>query len=219
MGSYATIDGVGTGPVYLAGDTVPEAPGVVLLHAWWGRTDDVIAYADRLAEEGFLVLVPDLFDGRTATTPEEAEVLATAGDEDAEAIDAVVLASVDHVADLTGRPPGIVGFSFGAAWAASAPAQRDIAASVVYYGTMDGPDLAAGRAPVLGHFAQADPYEPDEGVDAFEGALRDAGRDVVINRYPGTGHWFAEPSQEAYVPDAAELAFQRTVAFLRNRLG
>jgi dienelactone hydrolase len=36
--------------------------------------------------------------------------------------------------------------------------------------------------------------------------------------YPGTGHWFAEPSRDAYRPDAAELAFERTVGFLREHL-
>jgi carboxymethylenebutenolidase len=42
---------------------------------------------------------------------------------------------------------------------------------------------------------------------------------VTIHRYPGTGHWFAEPSRDAYRPDAADLAFERTVEFLRERLG
>jgi carboxymethylenebutenolidase len=48
--------------------------------------------------------------------------------------------------------------------------------------------------------------------------LRSAGRDVVFHRYLGTGHWFAEPSRDAYRADAAELAFERTVAFLRKQL-
>jgi len=46
-----------------------------------------------------------------------------------------------------------------------------------------------------------------------------AGRDVVLHRYPGTGHWFAEPSRAAHRPEAAELAFERTVAFLTEHLG
>ncbi|HYM82609.1 MAG TPA: dienelactone hydrolase family protein, partial [Candidatus Dormibacteraeota bacterium] len=68
-------------------------------------------------------------------------------------------------------------------------------------------------------FAESDPYESDEDVRAFEASLRAARRDVTIHRYPATGHWFAEPSRDAYRPDAAELAFERTVAFLRRHLG
>ena len=38
--------------------------GVVVLHAWWGLNEDVIAYVDRLAEAGFAVIAPDMFRGR-----------------------------------------------------------------------------------------------------------------------------------------------------------
>ena len=112
-----------------------------------------------------------------------------------------------------------LGFSFGAAWAMWSPAERDrLVASVVYYGSLSGPSLARSSVPVLGHFAETDPYETDEGIAEFEATLRSAGRDVVIHRYPGTGHWFAEPSRDAYRPEAADLAFERTVAFLRRHL-
>jgi carboxymethylenebutenolidase len=74
--------------------------------------------------------------------------------------------------------------------------------------------LGEATTPVLGHFAEEDPYEDQATVTAFEKGLRDAGRDVTIHTYPGTGHWFAEPSRNAYRPEAADLAFARTVAFL-----
>jgi carboxymethylenebutenolidase len=70
----------------------------------------------------------------------------------------------------------------------------------------------------LGHFAETDPFESDETVLAFERGLRDAARPVVIHRYAGTGHWFAEPSRDAWRPEAAKLAFERTVAFLHQHL-
>ena len=49
--------------------------GVVVLHAWWGLNDDVIAYADRLADAGFAVIAPDMFRGQIATEPADAERL------------------------------------------------------------------------------------------------------------------------------------------------
>ncbi|MFL5673673.1 MAG: dienelactone hydrolase family protein, partial [Chloroflexota bacterium] len=109
---------------------------------------------------------------------------------------------------------------FGAHWSMWLPTVRDaVVGSVLYYGTTDGPVLTAARVPVLGHFAEDDPFETAEWVTEFEGTIRAAGRDVVIHRYPGTGHWFAEPSRDAYRPEAADLAFERTVAFLRTHLG
>ena len=62
-------------------------------------------------------------------------------------------------------------------------------------------------------------FGTDETVTEFEEGLTSAGRDVEIHRYKGTGHWFAEPSRDAYRAAAADLAFERTVAFLNRHLG
>lgn len=198
-----------------AGDLRPR---VVVFHPWWGLDDDVIAYADSLAGEGFSVLAPDLVRGRVATTVEEAERLVQGKNDDH--ADAVALAAVDQLPLSMGPVRiGAVGFSMGATWAMWCAVQRPfVAASVVYYGTSDPQGLARAKAPVLGHFAETDPYEPDEAVQAFERTLRRAGRNTVIHRYPGSGHWFAEPSRDAWRPDAAALAFERTVEFLKKHL-
>jgi carboxymethylenebutenolidase len=196
-----------------------DAPGVALYHAWWGLNDDVRSFADRLAAAGFSVLAPDMFGGEVATTIDDADRLSSSADEDR--CKAISLAAVDRLAARPGAPRGIgvVGFSFGAAWAIWVPTQRDrVAATVAYYGTWTGSVLAKASAPVLGHFAEDDPYETAETVTEFEGGLRDAGREADVHRYPGTGHWFAEPSQNAYRAAEANLAFDRTVAFLRRHL-
>jgi carboxymethylenebutenolidase len=194
--------------------------GVIVLHPWWGLNEDVIAYTDRLADAGFAATAPDLYAGQVAFTIAEAEGLSDSLDEDI--ADAFVLAALDELGAAVGDPAarmGAVGFSMGGAWALWLPAQRtEVAATVVYYGSIEGPSLTRARTPILGHFAETDPYESDEGVVAFEKTLRTANREVAIHRYPGTGHWFAEPSKDAYVADAAELAFNRTVEFLRAHL-
>ena len=206
--------------LHLARPTQAAVGGVLLLHPWWGVNDDIRAYADRLAAEGFTVATPDLFEGRVATTIEDADRLSTELDEDV--ADAFVLAAEDELGRTLGDPSlGIatVGFSMGAAWALWLPAQRqEVAATVVYYGSMEGPSLSRARVPVLGHFAEKDEFEPEESIAAFEATLRSAGRDAEIHRYLGTGHWFAEPTQPAYVPAAADLAWNRTVRFLRRHL-
>lgn len=220
MGEFETVErGDMTIRLYSAGDDRPGASGVLVLHPWWGLNDDVVAYADRLAGEGFMVAAPDMFGGQVATTVEDAERLAKAADE--AAIDTITLTALDHLAQRVGSTGKLaaLGFSFGAHWAMWSPAQRDwVVATVLYYGTTGGPVLTAASVPVLGHFAEDDPFETDEWVAEFERTLRSAGRDVTIYRYPGTGHWFAEPSRDAYRPEAADLAFDRTTAFLRERL-
>ncbi len=110
----------------------------------------------------------------------------------------------------------MLGFSLGASLAVAArhPA---LAGTVLYYGTGD-PSDAGGTAPILGHFAESDPYEDNAWVSQFEDQLRSAGHEVTFHRYQGTGHWFAEPSRDAYRPEAAEIAFERTLAFLLKAL-
>lgn len=199
------------------GDGGTDAPGVIVFHAWWGLNDDVTAYVDRLADAGFFVIAPDLYDRAVTADPDEAKRLA--GTVDEERANAIALAAINRLASRPGAsgPIGAVGFSFGAHWSVWVPTQRDgRGASVVYYGTTGGPVLAEPGGPVLGHFAEDDPFEGPEDVAAFQEGLREGGRQATIHLYPETGHWFAEPSRDAYREEAANLAFERTVEFLRD---
>jgi carboxymethylenebutenolidase len=214
---------------FAVGDTTARAylrvpdgagAGVIVLHAWWGLNDDVIAYADGLADAGFAVIAPDMFHGQVATEVEDAERLG--GEGDAGDADAIAFAAVDRLAEELGpdAPLATLGWSFGAAYAIWAPSERDrVGATVVYYGAYAEEFLKKSTAPLLGHFAQEDPFTTDDEVRDLEAGFRAADRDITTYRYPGTGHWFAEPSRDAYKPEAAELAFERTIVFLRDQLG
>ena len=216
MGEFDVVSAPGIeARVYEAGDA-SGGPGVVVLHPWWGLNADVLAFADRLASAGFAVAAPDLYHGDVVDTVDaaEARVEQLDGREGA----AIVNAAIADLAEKLG--PGarlaVLGFSLGASFAIAA-AHPAIAATVLYYGTGD-PDQAPGSSPVLGHFAESDPYEEAAWVTAFEQRLRDAGRKTVFHHYAGTGHWFAEPSRDAYRHEAAELAFERTLGFLERHL-
>jgi carboxymethylenebutenolidase len=199
-----------------------SGPGVLVLHAWWGLTPVFTGVCDRLAAAGFVALAPGLFpDEATAVTIAEAEALLGALDEAAVAAP-VVSAATEQLLGLpavTGGPIGVIGFSLGAYWALHLSQVRpdDIGVVVVFYGTDDG-DYSTARASYLGHFAEHDDYEPLEAVRSLEERIRAAGRDVTFHVYPGTGHWFFESNQpEAYDSGAAELAWERTLAFLNDR--
>ena len=193
--------------------------GVVVLHAWWGLNDDVVAYSDRLVDAGFGVIAPDMFRGQVATEREHAERLSQEGDEGIAGD--VAWAAIDRLAAaLPDAPLAVLGWSFGASYAIWAPSSRKrVGATVAYYGAWVGDFIGGADAPLIGHFAEQDPFTSDDDIVALEQAYRRADRDIVTYRYAGTAHWFAEPSRPEYQSAAADLAFDRSVAFLRDRLG
>ena len=99
MGRFETVViGDTTTRLFVAGDGRPGWAGVAVFHAWWGLNDDVVAYADRLAEAGFAVVAPDMFGGQVATTIEGAEELSGGADE--KAINVIALARQPDAAGL-----------------------------------------------------------------------------------------------------------------------
>jgi len=206
---------------YLALPERGHGPGVLVLHAWWGLTDVFKETCERLARAGFVAFAPDLFRGAAATTIEQAQNLAEHADYEAtQATALAALAFLRQHPAVTGDAAGVVGFSFGAAYALllSALAPRDVAAVVLFYGSY-AIDFGAARAAYLGHFAENDEYEPPEEMSHTEDNIRAAGRDVAFYTYPGTRHWFFEPNRPEYDPAAAALAWDRTLDFLQVRLG
>ncbi|MFZ0545901.1 MAG: dienelactone hydrolase family protein [Candidatus Promineifilaceae bacterium] len=225
MDSWLTEKGMATG--YLALPEEGKGPGILLLHAWWGLTDFFKELADKLAAEGFVVLAPDLYhDGKTADTIDEAEKLVRSHDD--ETTQVVAESAVDHLMSnpaVVGNVIGTIGFSFGAAWAlwlASGLQPTKIGTVVVFYGNyadLDREDYANAQAAFLGHFAEDDPYEEPEYARNTLDELHAAGREANFYFYPGTGHWFFEHNRpDAYDAEAAELAWERTIPFLKTYL-
>ena len=191
-------------------------PGVVVGHAWWGLNGAVRNYGARLAAAGFVVALPDLFDGRVARSIAEAETLVSR-DWDADAKLSRAVTELSRHAAVRGGRVGTIGFSYSG-WALVGLASGrslPIAGTVVYYASRVP---AVGHGPVLAHLAEHDPFESDDSMDEMAAALSRAGAPNVAYRYAGTTHWFAEPDRPEYVAAAAALAFERTVAFLRSQL-
>jgi carboxymethylenebutenolidase len=202
---------------YLAVPEQGSGPGVLVLHAWWGLTDVFKQVCDRLAREGFIALAPDLYHGKTTTSIDEAEELASERIMSKEAFQDLA-ASIDYLLKQPGRGGkalGAIGFSLGGFWALGLSDQ--MAALVTFYGTTPLERVKA-KADVLGHFAEHDDFEPVEQVRQFEEDLRSSGRHASFFLYPGTHHWFFEENRPEYDAEAARIAWERTIEFLHQRL-
>ena len=208
------------GSGYLALPDEREGPGVLVLHAWWGLTPFFKGVCDRLAEEGFVALAPDLCQGRTVDEPAEAEAMLAEADMDA-TLDLVrsSLITLRSLPATPDAPVGTLGFSMGASWALWLASRTPelVAATVVFYG-IQSVDMSPAESAFLGHFAENDPYVDADELTLLEADLHVLDKDVTFHHYPGTGHWFFEADRPAYDEPAATLAWARTLAFLRARL-
>ncbi len=197
-------------------------PGVLVLHAWWGLNAFFRRLCDRLAEQGFVALAPDLYAGKLAGTINEAQALLDG--RDSAYMETAALSAVERLRRQPGVQPGplgAIGFSMGADFAAklSAAQPEEIGAAVLFYGAAEA-DFHRARAAYQGHFAENDEWEPEKWVRWMESEMKAAGRETDLFFYPGTGHWFFEDDRpDAYNAEAASQAWERTLAFLRAKLG
>ncbi|MCH6161334.1 dienelactone hydrolase family protein [Streptomyces marispadix] len=210
---------------YLALPEGGTGPGVVVIQEWWGLTDQIADVADQFAAAGFVALAPDLYGGRTTHDSDDAARLAselpmnTAVRELVGAVDYLLA----HEA-VRGDAVGAVGFCMGGGFvlALAAEAGERIAAAVPYYGVAsdDEVDFSGVRADVLGHYGELDENATPARAEEIAARIRaESGAKVTIERYPA-GHAFANEENHlgTYDPDSTRLAWERTLAFLRERL-
>lgn len=209
---------------FLALPPAGKGDAMLVLHAWWGLNDTIKAFCTRLAGSGFVAFAPDLYHGKVTDNIAGAETLSDAVFGNLDQARADVAGAAMFLGERGGQADAglaVIGFSLGAFFALdlSVTTPEHIRKVVVFYGTRPG-DYSSSKAAYLGHFAEADEFEPQAEVDKLEESLRRAGRPVTFYQYPGTGHWFFEPDRlQAYNQAAASLAWERTLAFLRRSPG
>lgn len=207
---------------YTAVPAGPARATIAVLHAWWGLTDVVTGVCDDLAELGYVAVAPDLYAGKLAATPEDAAALRARKRPTPmwrQIVRTVDQARATHGAMAVGQ----IGFSMGGHWALwlakqSRPEIPPISATTVFYATRAG-DFSTSGSAFQFHLAETDPFVSENSVVRQERQLRTAGCDAEFHRYPSTGHWFFESDRpDAFDPQAARLAWNRTVGFLDRHL-
>jgi carboxymethylenebutenolidase len=200
-----------------------KRPGVIVVHENRGLTPHIQDVTRRVALAGFTALGVDLLTslGGTPADEDRARDLFAKIDRNAVHLDAV-----GAVAYLESRPDalgtvGAVGFCFGGQivnqMAVTAP---NLDAGVVFYGRQPpAADVAKIKARMLLHYAGND-AGINAGIEAYEAALKANGVRYEQHVYPGVEHAFHNDTAGVrYNKEAADLAWSRTIAFLRSALG
>jgi carboxymethylenebutenolidase len=204
-------------------DMVEPLPAIIVIHEWWGLNDGVRAMAERLAGLGYVVLAVDLFQGQTASTPDEARELMLKVVENPERASENIRQAYQFLETTTGAPRiASLGWCFGGGWSLNTALlfPDDLDAAVIYYGqvTDDERRLSSLNMPILGIFAEKDTAIPVASARRFRTALENLEKVHEIEIFPGVGHAFANPTGNTYNEKAAGEAWERTVAFLDRHL-
>lgn len=195
------------------------APGVVVIQEWWGLNDQIRGVADRLAQAGYRALAPDLYRGEVTLEVAEARHrmegldFIDAADQDVRGAVAALRQSAPRVA--------VMGFCMGGALSLLAAVRLpEVGAISAWYGLPPAEALDTSRiaCPVQGHFGRHDAIVPMSRVDALESDLTGRGMDCEIHRYDAD-HAFGNEAGANYDPEAAALAWQRTLDFFGRHLG
>ena len=198
-----------------------KLPGVLVVHENRGLNPHIEDIARRIALDGFMAFAPDALAPVGGYTGDEDKARDLFGKLDLEKVGEDFVAAAEWLKsrpDCTGKI-GVVGFCFGGGIAnLLATRLPDLSAAVPFYGAQPkAEDVAKIKAPLLIHYAEHDD-RIDAGIPAFEAALKANHVRYQLFTYPGTQHGFNNDTTPRYDKAAAQLAWQRTIDFLKKNL-
>ena len=222
-------DGSGSFRGYLALPAGGSGPGLVLAQEIFGINSTMRDVADYYAEEGYVVLVPDIFwrqEPNVELGYTEADWQRAfgyfQGFDEAKGMQDIqtAITTLRARAEVTGKV-GVLGFCLGGKLAYLAACRTDADVAVGYYGV--GIDAALGEAdsiksPLVLHIAELDKFCPPEARDKIVQTLK--GRpNIALHVYPGMDHAFARLGGEHYDKASALMAHERTIGALKAAMG
>ncbi len=199
-------------------------PAIILIHEWWGLTDWIKENARKFAALGYVALAVDLYKGESTDKRERAGELAGAVRKNMEGAFANLKAAIHF---LKSNPKWVIpdrlasiGWCFGGGWSYQiAKNNLGTKASIIYYGFFNPKDdLQKMRATILGNFGEKDRGIKLDTVHEFQANLKTLKGNHEIYIYKNAGHGFARKGSHSYNKEAAELAWKRTVTFIKKYL-
>ena len=199
-------------------------PGIIVIHERWGLNDDTKAVTRRLASEGYVALAVDLYAGKTAATPDDAEGLMNDVYGDPDAARRNLQQAYDYLEKYAFAPRiATIGWDFGSEWSLQTALQYPGAldAAVLYYGRgpfTDRDRLSPLNVPLLGFYAGDDRSIPVRQVQEFRAKLLELGKNAEVLIVLHVDHGFANPSSATYNEKAANETWATTLEFLERHL-
>lgn len=199
-----------------------KLPAVIVIHENRGLNPHIRDVARRVALAGFVALAPDFLSPSGGTPPDEDKARELIGGLDpAQTIaNGVATVALLKTHELSTGKVGAIGFCWGGGAVNDlAVNAADLSAGVAYYGRQaKAEEVSRIKAALLLHYAGQD-ERINAGIDAYKAALEKGGKDVTIYVYDGVQHAFNNDTSEArYNKEAADLAWERTIAFLKEKL-
>ncbi len=221
--TYPGAGGEMKGYLVVPKDAAGKLPGVIVIHENRGLNPHIRDVARRMALEGFVALAPDFLSpqGGTPENEDKAREMFSTLDMGATVANGEATRAFLAAHDKVNGKVGAIGFCWGGGMvnrmAVSSP---ELGAGVAYYGSqVPAEDVPKIKAPLMLHYAGLD-ERINAGIDAYKAALEKNGKTFEIFVYDGVNHAFNNDTSAArYDKAAADLAWSRTVAFLKKNLG
>ncbi len=221
--NYPSPKGGGTIKALLSkpADTETKLGGIVVVHENRGLNPHIEDVARRASLAGFISIAPDALTPLGGYPGDDDKGREMQSKRDRNEMQEDFIAAYDYLKnhkECNGKV-GVVGFCFGGG-IANMMAVRipELAASVPFYGgqpaTEDVPKI---KAPLLLHYAALD-ARVNEGWPAYEAALKANNKEYKSYIYPNVNHGFHNDTTPRYDKAAAELAWQRTIDFFKEKL-
>lgn len=208
---------------YVAAPPGGKGPAVVVIQEWWGLVPHIEDLVERFAAEGFVAIAPDLYHGKTTTSPDQAGKMLMELDVEraGKEIDGAA-AYIMGLPECSSQTFGVVGFCMGGALAQyTATHNPRVGAVASFYGGFKKTEIRWEnlRAPVLLIYGENDKGVPAEQGRELGKKLQDMGKNVEVVVYPGADHAFFNDTRPAvHKPDAAEDAWRRTLGLFRKNV-
>ena len=216
--TYKTADGKEASAYELKAKK-PTDNYLFVIHEWWGLNDWVKQESEKIYNDlgNVNVIDLDLYDGKIASTREDAGKLMQAVKEDR------AIAIINGAILYAGPKAHIatIGWCFGGGWSLQTTllAGNQAAGCVMYYGMpeQDVNRLKTLKADVLGNFANKDQWINPKVVAKFEENMAATGKKLTVYQYDAD-HGFANPSNPVYNSQATTDAYEHSIAFLKTKL-
>lgn len=204
---------------YAIKNEIPSNKYLIVFHEWWGLNDYIKTFSEKFYTDlkNVNVIAVDLYDGKVASTREEAQnYMSNLQSERAFAIVNGLLSTLGENAEIA-----TVGWCMGGGWSLQMAIEAGVncKAAIMYYGMpeKDMNRIATIACPVLFIHANQDKWINNEVVNTFQQNMESSGKKITVERYDAD-HAFANPSNPKYNSDAAEDAYSKSLTFINKSL-